>query len=100
MPLSEAYSVSRSSYGAHMSALRDAGFLKEKIDGANACESYHGIATALTTYNGTAVVIMARNHRELMQACREICHPDQKLDSNRFIPANIIHDAYIIREDV
>lgn len=83
-----------------MTDASSAGFLKEEIKGARPCKSYHGYATAVLTYNGTPVVVMAATHHELKKVCMEICQPNVKIEATKFIPANLIHDQYIIRDDI
>lgn len=75
-------------------------FPRAPINGAEPCESYRGYATAVLTFNGTPVVVMALTRYALSQVCREICGPQAQIDTELFVPAHLIHDRHVIQEDV
>ncbi len=74
-------------------------FKPEIIQGATGpARAYSGIATALRTFNGTTVIVMAASRSALVDAVREI-NPATQVNPALFMPANLIHDRHIQRED-
>lgn len=74
-------------------------FVHETIEGANGpCKAYSGMAAAIQTFNGIPVVILAGSSAALLDAIKEIS-PTTKVQPSLFMPASIIHDAFIKRQD-
>ena len=63
------------------------------------CKAYSGMAAAITTFNGTPVVILAANGAALLNAVQEIS-PTTKVSPALFVPASIVADDYIDREEL
>lgn len=72
-------------------------FLHEIIEGASGpCKVYSGTVTAITTFNGVPVILMAASRSALVDAIKEVS-PNTKIDPSLFMPASLIHDRYIKR---
>ena len=63
------------------------------------CKAYSGMAAAITTFNGTPVVILAANGTALVDVIQEIS-PNTKVSPALFVPAVIVADDYIDREEL
>ena len=63
------------------------------------CKAYSGMAAAVTTFNGTPVVILAANGTALVDVIQEIS-PNTKVSPALFVPAVIVADAYVDREEL
>ncbi len=63
------------------------------------CKAYSGLAAAVTTFNGTPVVILAANGAALVAAVQEIS-PTTKVSPALFVPAVIVADDYVDREEL
>jgi hypothetical protein len=75
-------------------------FLRETIDGAKGpCPAYSGYAGAVKTLNGIPVIILAATRTALVDVIKEIA-PDTAVDASLFKKASIIHDTYILRDDL
>lgn len=71
----------------------------ETIKGAmGPCKAYSGIATSIETFNGLQVIILAGTRSALLDAVKEI-NPNVQVDVSLFMPASIIADKHIDRED-
>lgn len=74
-------------------------FIHEIIEGASGpCKAYSGVATAIKTFNGLEVIVMAGTRSALLDAIKEI-NPTTTVDPSLFLPASIIHDSFIKRKD-
>lgn len=74
-------------------------FLHEVIEGASGpCKAYSGMVTAIRTFNGHPVIIMAATRPALIEAIREIA-PTIKLNVDLFVPASIVHDRFVKRKE-
>lgn len=75
------------------------GFKQEIIEGVTGpCKAYAGMTTAIRTFNGNIVIIMAANRAALRAVAKEL-NPDAVIDSNLFLPAVLVHDMYVNRKD-
>jgi len=63
------------------------------------CKAYSGIAAAVTTFNGTPVVILAANGAALIDVIHEVS-PNTKVSPALFVPAVIVADDYVDREEL
>ncbi len=63
------------------------------------CKAYSGMAAAVTTFNGTHVVILAANGTDLVDAIREVS-PTTKVSPALFVPAVIVADHYVDRDEL
>lgn len=63
------------------------------------CKAYSGMAAAITTFNGTPVVILAADGKSLLNVIQEIS-PTTKVSPALFVPASIVADDYIDREEL
>jgi hypothetical protein len=57
------------------------------------------MAAAVTTFNGTPVVILAANGAALVDVIREVS-PNTKVSPALFVPAVIVADDYVDREEL
>lgn len=74
-------------------------FAHEVIQGANGpCKAYSGVAAAIRSFGGVEVIILAGSRSALVDVMKEI-NPTTIVDPSLFMPASIIHDRYIKRED-
>ena len=81
-------------------ASRAAAIKHETIQGPTGpCKAYSGMAAAVTTFNGTPVVILAANGTALVDVIQEIS-PNTKVSPALFVPAVIVADDYIDREEL
>lgn len=82
-----------------MSAPAVPGFRHEIVQGAKGpCKSYSGQVAAVQTFNGIPVIVMAASRSALVDVLKEIS-PNTRINPALFIPASLIHDKYIQRED-
>lgn len=74
-------------------------FTHEIIEGASGpCKAYSGHVSAITTFNGIPVILMAATRSALVDAMKEI-NPSINVDASLFIKASVIHDSYVKRKD-
>lgn len=74
-------------------------FRQEEIQGAKGpCKVYSGLCAGVQTFNGVVLVVMAADAKSLIDAIREIS-PDTKINPALFVPASLVHDKFIQREE-
>jgi hypothetical protein len=74
-------------------------FHRETIEGAQGpCPAYSGMISAVETFNGKPIIVMAASMVELLDVIREI-NPNVKPNPALCMPASVIHDQYIKRKD-
>lgn len=72
-------------------------FLHEDIQGANACKSFRGFVTAVKTYHGNEVIIMAATRTKLVDVIKEL-NPSTVVDPSKFFLANILDHGYVVQK--
>lgn len=74
-------------------------FINEIVEGANGpCKAYSGVAAAIKSFGGIEVIILAGSRSALVDVIKEL-NPTTIVDPSLFMPASIIHDRYIKRND-
>lgn len=82
-----------------MSAETFNAILLETIDGCQPCKAYSGMIAAIETFNGTPVIVMAKDMATLVEVMREMNPKLKEVDRSLLLPGSFIHDRYVIRKD-
>lgn len=74
-------------------------FRHEVIQGIKGpAKAYTGMAAGIKSFNGIPVIVVAASRSALVDVMREI-NPNTQVDTSLFMPASVIHDRHIKRED-